>query len=46
MILDKLSLHNFGIYKGLQEFDLRTKGKNKPIILIGERGDAGKVFAF
>ena len=42
MILDKLSLHNFGIYKGLQEFDLRTKGKNKPIILIGAMNGSGK----
>ena len=42
MILDKLSLHNFAIYKGLQEFDLRTKGKNKPIILIGAMNGSGK----
>jgi len=42
MILDKLSLHNFAIYKGLQEFDLRTKGKSKPIILIGAMNGSGK----
>ncbi len=27
MILDKLSLHNFAIYKGEQEFDLNPLSK-------------------
>jgi len=42
MILDKLSLHNFAIYKGEQEFDLNTLSKEKPIILIGAMNGSGK----
>jgi len=42
MILDKLSLHNFAIYKGEQEFDLNPIGKTKPIILIGAMNGSGK----
>ena len=42
MILEKLSLHNFAIYKGLQEFDLRTNDIKKPIILIGAMNGSGK----
>jgi DNA sulfur modification protein DndD len=42
MILDKLSLHNFAIYKGEQEFDLNPVSKIKPIILIGAMNGSGK----
>jgi DNA sulfur modification protein DndD len=42
MILDKLSLHNFAIYKGEQEFDLNPLSKEKPIILIGAMNGSGK----
>ena len=42
MILDKLSLHNFAIYKGEQEFDLNPLSKTKPIILIGAMNGSGK----
>jgi DNA sulfur modification protein DndD len=42
MILDKLSLHNFAIYKGEQEFDLNPLSKKKPIILIGAMNGSGK----
>jgi DNA sulfur modification protein DndD len=42
MILDKLSLHNFAIYKGEQEFDLNPLNKKKPIILIGAMNGSGK----
>ena len=42
MILDKLSLHNFAIYKGEQEFDLNPVSKTKPIILIGAMNGSGK----
>ena len=41
MILTKLALHNFGIYGGKHEVDLRTQ-KNKPIILFGALNGSGK----
>ena len=42
MNLETLSLHNYGIYKGLQTFDLKTTNKKKPIILIGAMNGSGK----
>ena len=45
MILKKLTLENFGIYKGIQEFDLIPKtnnGTNSPIILVGGINGGGK----
>ena len=32
MIIDNISLHNYGVYKDKQIFDLQPK-KNKPIIV-------------
>ena len=42
MNLEKLTLHNYGIYKGEQTFDLKTTNKKKPIILIGAMNGSGK----
>ena len=41
MIIDSISLHNYGVYKDKQTFDLQPK-KNKPIILIGGLNGHGK----
>lgn len=41
MIIKKLSLENFGIYKGCHEVDL-TISKDKPIILLGGLNGGGK----
>jgi len=41
MIFTELTLHNFGVYKGRQVFDLEPEAK-KPIILIGALNGSGK----
>jgi DNA sulfur modification protein DndD len=41
MILNRLTLVNFGIYRGQKEFNLRPQA-NQPIILIGGKNGAGK----
>ena len=41
MIIDKLTLHNFGVYKGRQTITL-TPPKNKPVILFGGLNGSGK----
>ena len=41
MIIDKLELHNFGVYAGKHSLEMRpTRGK--PIILIGALNGSGK----
>lgn len=42
MILDEIVLHNFGIYRGRQRFELTPEAADRPIILIGAQNGAGK----
>lgn len=45
MLLTKVTLDNFGVYEGKNEFDFRTNTK-KPIILCGGKNGAGKTTLF
>ena len=45
MLLEKITLQNFGIYKGENVFDL-TSTKEKPIILCGGKNGGGKTTLF
>jgi len=45
MILTRLSITNFGVYRELNEFDLRPKtidGETIPVVLFGGKNGAGK----
>ena len=42
MILDAITLHNFGLYKGTQSIELTPPVPNKPIVLIGGLNGGGK----
>lgn len=50
MLLTKLSVQNFGLFRDKNEFDLSTKdtdsGKIRPIILFGGKNGAGKTTLF
>lgn len=49
MLIRRLSLNNFGLFKGRNEFDLRPKNNNcgmQPIILFGGKNGAGKTTFF
>lgn len=49
MIITKLLIENFGLFRGRHILDLRPKqsnGQNKPIILIGGKNGAGKTTLF
>lgn len=45
MLLSKIILNDFGVYRGTNEFDLRTSPE-KPIILCGGRNGSGKTTLF
>ena len=42
MILDDITLHNFGLYAGTQTFTLTPPSPDKPIVLIGGLNGCGK----
>lgn len=42
MLLEKLILHNFGIYRGRHEIDLTPSKPSKPIVLFGALNGSGK----
>lgn len=42
MILDKLVLHNFCLYRGRQELDLAPVSQDKPVVLVGGLNGGGK----
>lgn len=42
MILDQLTLNNFGVYAGVQQIDLTPPSTDKPIVLFGGLNGAGK----
>lgn len=42
MLLEKLILHNFGIYRGRHEIDLTPSKPNKPVVLFGALNGSGK----
>lgn len=49
MLITKLTITNFGLFKGKNEFDLKPKkynGTAKPIILFGGKNGAGKTTLF
>ncbi|MDG6251298.1 DNA sulfur modification protein DndD [Methanocalculus sp.] len=49
MLITKLTLNNFGLFKGKNEFDLRPTKNNgciQPIILFGGKNGAGKTTLF
>jgi len=45
MLLTKVTLNNFGVYRGRNEFDFKTSPE-KPIILCGGKNGAGKTTLF
>lgn len=42
MILDRLTLHNFCLYKGQQVFDLAPESRDRPVVLVGGLNGGGK----
>ena len=42
MILDQITLREFGVYAGVQEIDLTPPSSDKPIVLFGGLNGAGK----
>lgn len=42
MILDEITIHNFGVYLGRQTVSLKPKSNQKPVILIGGLNGVGK----
>lgn len=46
MILEKLVLHDFGIYAGRHEVDLRPPSPSQPVVLFGALNGRGKTTLF
>lgn len=46
MLLAKLTIENFGPFRGIHEFDLMPIDKTKPIILFGGKNGSGKTTIF
>lgn len=42
MILDEITLHNFGLYEGRQTITLTPAANNKPVVLFGGLNGGGK----
>lgn len=42
MILDKVTMHDFGVYAGVQELDLTPPEAARPVVLFGGLNGAGK----
>lgn len=42
MIIERLKLKNFGVFRGEHSVDLKPSGASKPIILVGALNGAGK----
>lgn len=42
MILENITLHNFGLYKGRQSINLAPPSPKKPVVLLGGQNGAGK----
>jgi len=45
VLLTKIALNDFGVYRGRNEFDFKTT-QEKPVILIGGTNGAGKTTLF
>lgn len=42
MIIDRIVLHNFGLYAGHQEIELTPPSRERPVVLIGGMNGGGK----
>ena len=42
MLIEKVELHNFGVFRGRHEIDLSPNGSKKPVILFGGLNGSGK----
>ena len=42
MIIDRIVLHNFGLYAGHQEIELTPPCRERPVVLIGGMNGGGK----
>ena len=42
MILDQVTLHDFGVYAGKQQLDLTPPDAKRPVVLFGGLNGAGK----
>ena len=42
MILEKITLQNFGLFKGRQELDMSSRSQDRPIVLLGGYNGTGQ----